>query len=131
MSMSASKNLHGQMFEKILRAPPIFFDKNPSGTILNRFSKDMGAMDEMLPQTNLDVLWLFTGTMCVFFIVIYVRPLVVIPTGKHKYTKVISNFLIIFTSKYSPNLKFAFFFSYRWSSILPLTKILFEDFQIS
>ena len=96
MSMSASKNLHGQMFEKILRAPPIFFDKNPSGTILNRFSKDMGAMDEMLPQTNLDVLWLFTGTMCVFFIVIYVRPLVVIPTGKYKYTKLISNFLIIF-----------------------------------
>ena len=45
------------MFQKILRAPPKFFDTYPSGTILNRFSKDMGSMDEMLPHTILDVLW--------------------------------------------------------------------------
>ena len=69
-------------------------------------------MDEMLPQTNLDVLWLFTGTMCVFFIVIYVRPLVVIPTGQYKYTKVISNFLIILKEIFTkPKISFSFSFS--------------------
>ena len=55
--MTASKNLHNNMFEKLLRAQPRFFDVNPSGRILNRFSKDIGSMDEILPATFLDVKW--------------------------------------------------------------------------
>lgn len=31
-----------------------FFDTNPSGRIMNRFSKDMGAIDEFLPKALLD-----------------------------------------------------------------------------
>lgn len=31
-----------------------FYDTNPSGRILNRFSKDMGAIDELLPKSTLD-----------------------------------------------------------------------------
>ena len=52
----ASKNLHNTMFDKILRAPPRFFDTNPSGAILNRFSKDIGSMDDMLPSAALTTL---------------------------------------------------------------------------
>ena len=55
--MTASRNLHNAMFEKLLRAQPRFFDVNPSGRILNRFSKDMGSMDEVLPASMLDVKW--------------------------------------------------------------------------
>ena len=55
--MTASKNLHNAMFAKLLRAQPRFFDVNPSGRILNRFSKDMGSMDEVLPASMLDVKW--------------------------------------------------------------------------
>ena len=55
--MTASKNLHNEMFAKLLRAQPRFFDVNPSGRILNRFSKDMGSMDEVLPASMLDVKW--------------------------------------------------------------------------
>lgn len=33
-----------------------FFDTNPSGRILNRFSKDMGAIDEVLPRGMMDAI---------------------------------------------------------------------------
>uniref|UniRef100_A0AC11B7S2 Uncharacterized protein n=1 Tax=Ovis aries TaxID=9940 RepID=A0AC11B7S2_SHEEP len=52
--VSSSQTLHNQMFESILRAPVLFFDRNPIGRILNRFSKDIGHMDDLLPLTFLD-----------------------------------------------------------------------------
>ncbi|CAG9858693.1 unnamed protein product [Phyllotreta striolata] len=47
---SSSINLHTDIFRRLLQAPMRFFDVNPSGRILNRFSKDMGAVDEVLPR---------------------------------------------------------------------------------
>lgn len=56
LAMRASTRLHNNMFAAITRAPMRFFHSNPSGRILNRFSKDMGAVDEVLPSALLDVL---------------------------------------------------------------------------
>ncbi|GJQ86168.1 hypothetical protein Trydic_g13445 [Trypoxylus dichotomus] len=53
---NSSKNLHAKMFNCLLKAPMRFFDTNPSGRILNRFSKDTGAMDETLPKILSDAL---------------------------------------------------------------------------
>ena len=47
-TINSSRNLHGKMLEAIMMAPVFFFDTNPSGRISNRFSKDIGVMDEML-----------------------------------------------------------------------------------
>ncbi|XP_046392253.1 probable multidrug resistance-associated protein lethal(2)03659 [Ischnura elegans] len=52
--MRCSSNLHDSMFKALVRAPMHFFDANPSGRILNRFSKDMGSIDEFLPKAILD-----------------------------------------------------------------------------
>lgn len=38
----------------------MFFFFNISGRILNRFTKDMGALDEILPRTLLDVLQIYS-----------------------------------------------------------------------
>ncbi|EFA04472.2 putative multidrug resistance-associated protein lethal(2)03659-like Protein [Tribolium castaneum] len=56
MAMTASKNLHGKMFHALLQAPMRFFDTNPSGRVLNRFSKDMGAIDEFLPRVLVEAI---------------------------------------------------------------------------
>lgn len=52
--MRSSIKLHNKMFSNILSATMRFFDTNPSGRILNRFSKDMGVVDEVMPRMFLD-----------------------------------------------------------------------------
>lgn len=44
------------MFGKLLEAVTRFFDINPTGRILNRFSKDMGIIDEYLPKSLMNAL---------------------------------------------------------------------------
>ncbi|CAG9854243.1 unnamed protein product [Phyllotreta striolata] len=52
--ITASINLHNKMFVNIVYSPMRFFNTNPTGRILNRFSKDIGLIDELLPMTLLD-----------------------------------------------------------------------------
>lgn len=52
-SIRCSKRLHDKMVEAILRAPVVFFDSNPVGRVLNRFSKDIACVDELLPKSYL------------------------------------------------------------------------------
>ncbi|KAJ3132928.1 hypothetical protein HK100_004842 [Physocladia obscura] len=44
----ASKSLHTKALERILRAPVYFFDTTPLGRIINRFSRDIDAIDNNL-----------------------------------------------------------------------------------
>ena len=53
VSLRCSECLHDKMVLAILQAPVLFFDSNPVGRILNRFSKDVGCLDELLPKTFL------------------------------------------------------------------------------
>lgn len=48
-ALKASENLHDEMITTVMKAPVLFFDTNPVGRILNRFSKDIGCMDDLLP----------------------------------------------------------------------------------
>ncbi|KAA0713229.1 Multidrug resistance-associated protein 4 [Triplophysa tibetana] len=52
--VSSAQTLHTRMFNCILRTPVRFFDINPIGRILNRFSKDIGQLDSQLPWTSVD-----------------------------------------------------------------------------
>lgn len=42
------------MFASVIHATMRFFNVNTSGRILNRFSKDLGAVDELLPNCFVD-----------------------------------------------------------------------------
>ncbi|KAI2473958.1 Putative multidrug resistance-associated protein lethal(2)03659-like [Diabrotica virgifera virgifera] len=52
----AARKLHDLMFSNIINATMNFFDNIPSGRILNRFSKDLGTVDEYLPSILVDVI---------------------------------------------------------------------------
>jgi ABC-type multidrug transport system fused ATPase/permease subunit len=54
--LKASQRLHDRMAEAVLRAKISFFDTNPLGRILNRFSADVGITDDLLPTTWFDFL---------------------------------------------------------------------------
>ncbi|CAN0455405.1 unnamed protein product, partial [Ascophyllum nodosum] len=60
--VKASHRLHDRMLKRVIRAPILFFDSNPVGRILNRFTKDMHFMDDMLPMT------LYDFVMCTFMV---------------------------------------------------------------
>ncbi|XP_042785109.1 ATP-binding cassette sub-family C member 4 isoform X5 [Panthera leo] len=77
--VNSSQALHNKMFESILRAPVLFFDRNPIGGILNRFSKDIGHMDDLLPLTFLDFIQTFLQVCGVVAVAVAVIPWVAIP----------------------------------------------------
>ncbi|XP_041974315.1 probable multidrug resistance-associated protein lethal(2)03659 isoform X2 [Aricia agestis] len=80
MAMNASTKLHNTMFGAITRAPMRFFHTNPSGRILNRFSKDMGAVDEVLPTALLDVLQIGLSLIGIVIVVAIVNYWLLLPT---------------------------------------------------
>ena len=49
----ASSKLHGKMTSAVIKSPVLFFDNTPPGRIYNRFAKDIGTMDELLPPNFL------------------------------------------------------------------------------
>lgn len=49
-TVTASVVLHNKLLTHILRLPKSFFDTNPAGRVLNRFSRDIETMDSVLNQ---------------------------------------------------------------------------------
>ncbi|XP_056634781.1 putative uncharacterized protein DDB_G0282133 [Diorhabda sublineata] len=74
----ASENLHSTMFNKLLKAPMRFFDTNPSGRILNRFSKDIGCIDEILPRVLLDSVSIFLVMAGILINIVIANPIMII-----------------------------------------------------
>lgn len=54
MCLQISFNLHEKLYHGVTRAMMFFFHRNSTGRILNRFSKDMGAIDSTLPVVVID-----------------------------------------------------------------------------
>lgn len=78
--MRASIRLHDQMFRSISRATMRFFNINTSGRVLNRFSKDMGAVDEVLPTALIDCLQIGLSLLGIITVVAIANVWLLIPT---------------------------------------------------
>uniref|UniRef100_A0A8U7M3P9 Multidrug resistance-associated protein 4 n=1 Tax=Corvus moneduloides TaxID=1196302 RepID=A0A8U7M3P9_CORMO len=77
--VNSGQNLHNKMFQSILKAPVLFFDRNPIGRILNRFSKDIGHLDDLLPLTFLDFVQTLLQIFGVVAVAVAVIPWILIP----------------------------------------------------
>lgn len=69
----SSQNLHDNMFNGLISTAMRFFDTNPSGRILNRFSKDIGAVDEALPKILLDSIQINLAMVGAIAVTLYVN----------------------------------------------------------
>ncbi|XP_051464306.1 ATP-binding cassette sub-family C member 4 isoform X2 [Apus apus] len=77
--VNSGQTLHNKMFQSILKAPVLFFDRNPIGRILNRFSKDIGHLDDLLPLTFLDFVQTLLQIFGVVAVAVAVIPWILIP----------------------------------------------------
>lgn len=70
LCVKSARNMHANLFESIVYAPIRFFDSNPVGLILNRVSRDMGIVDDLLPVCLFDTIMIGMVLLGVFFTVI-------------------------------------------------------------
>ncbi|KAF7669999.1 hypothetical protein LDENG_00090130 [Lucifuga dentata] len=77
--VKCAQNLHNRMFDAMLRTPVRFFDINPIGRILNRFSKDIGQLDSNMPWTFVDFVQIFLQILGVITLAASVIPWILIP----------------------------------------------------
>lgn len=75
----ASHKLHNAMFRGIISTSLRFFDTNPSGRILNLFSKDLGTVDESLPKSLLDASQSILIMLGSISLTVIVRPYFLVP----------------------------------------------------
>uniref|UniRef100_A0A3Q2QHM4 Multidrug resistance-associated protein 1 n=1 Tax=Fundulus heteroclitus TaxID=8078 RepID=A0A3Q2QHM4_FUNHE len=74
----ASRFLHQSILYEVLRSPMSFFEKTPSGNLVNRFAKEMDTIDSVIPN----ILKMFMGSLfnvlgsCL--IILFATPLVAI-----------------------------------------------------
>lgn len=52
--LKASRRIHEKLFNSVTRTQMYFFNKNSSGRIINRFSKDINDIDYYLPTVLYD-----------------------------------------------------------------------------
>lgn len=65
------------MFARMLGATMRFFDTNSSGRILNRFSRDMGVIDEMLPKALMEAAQILLVMIGILIMVSIVNPVMI------------------------------------------------------
>jgi len=77
--LSSSINLHDAVFKRLLRAPISFYETNPLGRILNRVTRDVGIIDQVIPGSFADFSSVFFNVFGVLVLTMVINPYLLIP----------------------------------------------------
>lgn len=83
-AINASRKLHQALLMKVVRLPMSFFDSQPTGRLLNRFTKDTESLDVQLSGSVNSALTCFVSAALSIVVVISVSPTTVaaiVPLG--------------------------------------------------
>ncbi|NWU77023.1 MRP3 protein, partial [Onychorhynchus coronatus] len=73
--INAARTLHAALLENKFHTPQSFYDTTPTGRIINRFSKDIYVIDEVIPPTILMFLGTFFTSVSTMIVIIASTPL--------------------------------------------------------
>uniref|UniRef100_A0A665VE18 ATP-binding cassette, sub-family C (CFTR/MRP), member 2 n=1 Tax=Echeneis naucrates TaxID=173247 RepID=A0A665VE18_ECHNA len=81
-SVDASRIMHSELLNNILRVPMLFFDTTPIGRVVNRFAKDIFTIDEAIPQSFRSWIMCLLGVLGTLFVICLATPfftIIIIP----------------------------------------------------
>ena len=80
-SMRVSVSIHKNLFERIVRAKMKFFYENPVGILLNRFSRDIGIVDDELWASFYDFIEITFNDIVIFCVMIFSNLFLILPVS--------------------------------------------------
>ncbi|GAM21228.1 hypothetical protein SAMD00019534_044030 [Acytostelium subglobosum LB1] len=78
-TVKAGQALHDQLFTSLLRAPMWFFDTTPLGRILNRFTRDLDGVDNLIAAALSQYIVFFLFVLATIIIIAIVIPFLLVP----------------------------------------------------
>ncbi|NXG80702.1 MRP1 protein, partial [Baryphthengus martii] len=70
----ASHKLFVQLLRNVARSPMVFFEQTPIGNLLNRFSREMDAIDSVIPDKLKSLLGFLFNLMEIYLVIIVATP---------------------------------------------------------
>uniref|UniRef100_A0A8D2NGS6 ABC-type glutathione-S-conjugate transporter n=1 Tax=Zonotrichia albicollis TaxID=44394 RepID=A0A8D2NGS6_ZONAL len=70
----ASHQLFLQLLSNVMRSPMLFFEQTPTGHLLNRFSRDMDAVDSVIPDKLKSVLGFLFNLLEIYLVIVVATP---------------------------------------------------------
>jgi len=75
----AAKSYHEKLLNKVIQSTVYFFDTNPIGQILNRFSGDVGILDRYIPLGVMDTVNIAFALGAIVIAVAIINPILIAP----------------------------------------------------
>ncbi|KAI5791332.1 P-loop containing nucleoside triphosphate hydrolase protein [Pyronema domesticum] len=73
-SLKASRDIHNQLLHNVMRAKGRFFDSTPLGRIMNRFSKDLEAVDQEVAPVALGMIHSLGSVIAIVILITIITP---------------------------------------------------------